>query len=501
MRVLPYGTAAEVAAAASGAVDDGYTAVKVLLFQPEHHRMPLARRIADLVDRTAILRETLGPDVDLAVELHRNMGPGDSLLLMDQLARFHPIFVEDPLPPDSVLSLGEVARKARVPLAAGERNTTIREFREYIEHGGFDVVRPDVGIAGGITHVREICALAEAHHLLSRPAKGKDFDGAHVLGPWLVTADEIPDPYALTMRALVNGEEWTTGSTGDMHWRFEDMIAHASSAETLRPLEVFGSGAVGGGSAAELGTTLHAGDVVELSVDGLGVLRTRSSPVIRPAGRRPDKSARRGSLASSGRTAHSQGAPLGGRSRVHEGSAGVRRPCPGADVASVCRRSTAVPSGTSSSVDTMSDHWSASASWSSAHASTDSTIHRANCGRAARRMARRSEGVAVYSSWFNSTIGSDITPPLGLATGHQYPRVIYVSMPGRRRDGCPPLMAVAWTALGGVRTCCSRTNGAGAPLAGTGPAGTRLRRRRRSGLFVSADVSRVLADPRAARKT
>lgn len=169
MRVLPYGTIDEVSAAALAAVEVGYSAVKVLLFQPEHHRMPLARRLRDLVDRTASLRAALGDDIDIAVELHRNMGPGDSLMLMDEIERFHPIFVEDPLPPDSVLSLGEVARKARVPLAAGERNTTIWEFREYIEHAGIDVVRPDVGIAGGITGVRKVCAMAESHHLLIAP--------------------------------------------------------------------------------------------------------------------------------------------------------------------------------------------------------------------------------------------------------------------------------------------------------------------------------------------
>lgn len=169
MRVLPHGTADEVAKAALDAAAEGYTAVKVLVFQNEHHAMPLARRIDDLVERTAVLREAVGPDVDIAIELHRNMGPGDALMYMDEVARFRPIFVEDPLPPDSVLSFAEVAAKARVPLAAGERNTTIWEFREYIEHGGIDVVRPDVGIAGGITHVRKIVALAEAHHLLIAP--------------------------------------------------------------------------------------------------------------------------------------------------------------------------------------------------------------------------------------------------------------------------------------------------------------------------------------------
>ena len=49
-------------------------------------------------------------------------------------------------------------------MAAGERNTSIYEFREYIEHAGISFARPDIGIAGGFTHVRKICAMAEAHH-------------------------------------------------------------------------------------------------------------------------------------------------------------------------------------------------------------------------------------------------------------------------------------------------------------------------------------------------
>ena len=107
------------------------------------------------------------------------------------------------------------------------------------------------------------------------PAKGKDFLRGHVLGPYLVTADEIPDPYALAMTARVNGKTWTTGSTADMHWRFEQMIAHASRGEQVRSGEVFGSGTVGGGSGAEQGRALAPGDVIELEVERLGVLRNR----------------------------------------------------------------------------------------------------------------------------------------------------------------------------------------------------------------------------------
>jgi 2-keto-4-pentenoate hydratase/2-oxohepta-3-ene-1,7-dioic acid hydratase in catechol pathway len=107
------------------------------------------------------------------------------------------------------------------------------------------------------------------------PAKGKDFDTGNVLGPWLVTADEVADPYNLTMAARVNGEEWSRGNSGTMHHKFEDMIAHVSTDETLHAGEFFGSGTVGGGCGLELGRFLTPGDVVELEVQGLGVLRNR----------------------------------------------------------------------------------------------------------------------------------------------------------------------------------------------------------------------------------
>jgi galactonate dehydratase len=79
-----------------------------------------------------------------------------------ELARYRPLFVEDPIPPDSVSALRAFAAKVGVPVAAGERNTTIWEFAEYLERPGVAYVRPDVGVAGGITHVKKICALAES---------------------------------------------------------------------------------------------------------------------------------------------------------------------------------------------------------------------------------------------------------------------------------------------------------------------------------------------------
>lgn len=107
------------------------------------------------------------------------------------------------------------------------------------------------------------------------PAKGKDFLGAHVLGPVIVTADELTDPYALAMTASVDGEVWADTSSAEMTWRFEQMIAYASTAEQLRAGEVFGSGTVGGGSGAEQDRHLEPGALLELTVEKIGTLRNR----------------------------------------------------------------------------------------------------------------------------------------------------------------------------------------------------------------------------------
>jgi len=105
------------------------------------------------------------------------------------------------------------------------------------------------------------------------PAKGKDF--ATALGPCLMTPDEILDLDALTMIARVNGEEWSRGRFGTIHWSFPQMIAHVSRGETIYPGDVFGSGTVGGGCGLELDRYLKPGDVVELEIQPIGVLRTQ----------------------------------------------------------------------------------------------------------------------------------------------------------------------------------------------------------------------------------
>ena len=107
------------------------------------------------------------------------------------------------------------------------------------------------------------------------PAKGKDFDTGNALGPFIVTADEVPDPQNFDMTARVNGETWSRGNSRDMRHGFADLVSYAATEETLYPGEVLGSGTVGGGCGNELGRFLKHGDVIELEVGGIGVLRNR----------------------------------------------------------------------------------------------------------------------------------------------------------------------------------------------------------------------------------
>ena len=104
------------------------------------------------------------------------------------------------------------------------------------------------------------------------PAKAKDWDGSNVLGPCIVTADEL-DVADVRLEVRVNGERWGGDSTASMHHAFADMIAYASLATTLHPGEVLGSGTAAGGSGMELDRWLRPGDVIELEADGIGVLR------------------------------------------------------------------------------------------------------------------------------------------------------------------------------------------------------------------------------------
>jgi 2-keto-4-pentenoate hydratase/2-oxohepta-3-ene-1,7-dioic acid hydratase in catechol pathway len=107
------------------------------------------------------------------------------------------------------------------------------------------------------------------------PAKGKDFDTSNSFGPWIVTKDEMVDPYNLTMVVRVNGEERGRGSSAGAQHNFERCIEQVSWSETLYPGEILGLGTIENGCGFESLSFLEPDDVVELEVEGIGILRNR----------------------------------------------------------------------------------------------------------------------------------------------------------------------------------------------------------------------------------
>jgi 2-keto-4-pentenoate hydratase/2-oxohepta-3-ene-1,7-dioic acid hydratase in catechol pathway len=103
---------------------------------------------------------------------------------------------------------------------------------------------------------------------------GKSFDTHGPIGPWLTTADEIPDPHALTLSLTVNGETRQSSSTGDMIYNIAAQIAYLSTVMTLEPGDLIATGTPSGVGIAA-GSFLKQGDVVRVEVTGLGAIENR----------------------------------------------------------------------------------------------------------------------------------------------------------------------------------------------------------------------------------
>ena len=107
----------------------------------------------------------MGDDVDLCIEIHRQLNPAEAIALARGIEQFHPFFYEDPILPDNFDAMALVANRISIPIATGERLHTIHEFEMLMQRGAVQYVRPDVCSAGGLTHCKKIAAIAEAHYV------------------------------------------------------------------------------------------------------------------------------------------------------------------------------------------------------------------------------------------------------------------------------------------------------------------------------------------------
>jgi galactonate dehydratase len=162
--------------AARKVANDGYTAMKFdpFAFDREgkwvYPLRALSAERADLAyERVKAVREAVGPQVDILIEVHGNLGTTSAIRIGKRLEDFNPFFYEEPVDALNVDCMRKVSENVNIPIAAGERLYTRYGFRQYIEGQVLDILQPDIGLAGGISETKKIATYAETYNLHVQP--------------------------------------------------------------------------------------------------------------------------------------------------------------------------------------------------------------------------------------------------------------------------------------------------------------------------------------------
>jgi len=162
------GTPEEYAKNALAKVEEGFTSLKAVVFE--------AIRIVDTstvvrkaVEKFKAMRETVGDDVDIAVDCHGRLSPAMAIRMAKALEPYYPMFLEEPCLPENVDTMVTVARSTSIPIATGERLFTKWGFREVLEKQAASILQPDLCHAGGIMECKKIAAMAETYYAAVAP--------------------------------------------------------------------------------------------------------------------------------------------------------------------------------------------------------------------------------------------------------------------------------------------------------------------------------------------
>jgi galactonate dehydratase len=161
-------TPAEFHDAARRVIARGYRALKLDPFGAGTSELAPGeqRRAVALVEA---VRDAIGPDNELLVEMHGRFTPATAIAVARELEPYRPSWIEEPVPPENLKALAKVAAQVRIPVATGERIHVRHEFRELFELQAADVVQPDITTVGGILETRKIASWADAHYVLVAP--------------------------------------------------------------------------------------------------------------------------------------------------------------------------------------------------------------------------------------------------------------------------------------------------------------------------------------------
>jgi len=142
----------------------GYTAIKWDPF--EQAGLFIDAETADAaVANVRAVRNAVGPNVDLCIEVHGRLSPANAIRIGKRLEEFNPFFYEEPVPPENLDALALVARAVHIPIATGERLFTKWGFKDLFEKQAAAVIQPDICHAGGILELKKIAAMAETYYI------------------------------------------------------------------------------------------------------------------------------------------------------------------------------------------------------------------------------------------------------------------------------------------------------------------------------------------------
>lgn len=163
------GSLDQLVEAAQGVVARGFTAMKFDPF-PNPWRAYISRQDEDrAVERVAAVREAVGPDVEILVEVHRRLAPMHAVRVARRMEPYRPFWYEEPVSSRDMAGLAEARREIELPIVTGEELYTKAEFRHVFEQRAADIINPDVCNCGGILELREIAAMAEVYHVVVAP--------------------------------------------------------------------------------------------------------------------------------------------------------------------------------------------------------------------------------------------------------------------------------------------------------------------------------------------
>ncbi|MFD9547939.1 mandelate racemase/muconate lactonizing enzyme family protein [Nocardia salmonicida] len=161
-------TPQDYADAARKVVARGYRALKIDPFGNGRFELPHAETLQS-IELIEAVRDAVGPEVELMVEMHGRFSPATAIRLARELEPFRPEWIEEPVPPENLKALAKVAAATTLPIATGERIHDRIEFRELFESQAADIIQPDLGHIGGIGEARKLAATAETHYVLIAP--------------------------------------------------------------------------------------------------------------------------------------------------------------------------------------------------------------------------------------------------------------------------------------------------------------------------------------------